>query len=301
MAALPPPEGALYFTFDQVLYFARLTQQVFGATLLHLMTDSNGVETQEEAVSLPNDIHLVQAFQRLQGEAVAPDASPKSKSTVHLLMADMVISISPAAQSIQATRGDAFIVRITPCSDEEVNTPTQNQDLSKRQNTHQYHVFDDYLTSFVWAASKDGHKEEVLDDGLARVFSSSLAGNLRNWTDIYNTNFRLQGCDQGSGLDVFPTVPEIITWTIEGAILSTRMAASTGIAVVYSAYLRHGNEYRFVGKATRDAATLVDLVLRLNKYIGIVRLLIPSRRNFTTHQLAFKASNRYLTRYICPF
>ncbi|KAF8878270.1 hypothetical protein CPB84DRAFT_1751936 [Gymnopilus junonius] len=272
MATQRPPEGAPYFTFDQVVYFARLVQQVPGATL-HLVADNkdHDRENKEETVPLPNDSSLVQAFQRLHGEAIVPGVSPENKGTIHLLVAGMDVCISPANESVPATRGDSLIVVITPCSDEEEITLTQNQDSLNWKNANEYHIFDDYLTSFVWAADKDGHKEEVSEDSLTAVFSSSLAGNLRKWTDIYNTNFRLQGCDQGSGLDVFPTVPEIITWTIEGAILSTRMAATTGIAVAYSAYLRHGNEYRFVGNAARDAATLVDLVLRLNKHVGTVR------------------------------
>ncbi|KAF8961093.1 hypothetical protein BDZ97DRAFT_1760206 [Flammula alnicola] len=245
-----------HFTYDQILYSARLVQQVRGTTLNFVAAD-----VQEETIQLPNDIRLVDAFQRLDGEAVA----------------GMVVHITRSPEGGQGPGRGAFAVTIVPYAEKATTseTKTNNKKPEEEEKPHEYHVFDDYLTSFVWAASSDGLKDEVLDDDLPTVLTSALADDVRRWTDTYDTNFRLQGCDQGSGLDVFPTVAETITWTIEGAILSARMAVATSVPVVYSAYLRQGNEYRFVGDAAKDAASLVGLALRLNKHLAVVQPVNP--------------------------
>ncbi|KDR70473.1 hypothetical protein GALMADRAFT_885831 [Galerina marginata CBS 339.88] len=271
MSSPPSTESLPHFTYDQILYFARLLQQIHGTTLHFTSADEDGVR--EETIPLPNDIRLIESFQRLHGEDVNPDGK---SVTVHLEVAGVNISITRSSGGEEALPRDTFDVTTTPCqekaaSDGETIIPKPEGG----QITHEYHVFDDYQTSFVWAASAAGLRDEVLDEDLPSTLTRTLASDLRRWTNVYDSNFCLQGCDLGSGLDIFRTVPEIVTWTTEGAILSIRIAVASSLPVVYSAYLRAGNEYRFVGNTLRDGATLVKLVLRLNKHLTTVRPASP--------------------------
>jgi len=234
-----------HFTYDQCTHFALLIQLVPEMALRFVPADDS--ECQQETVPLPNDVHLKQALQRLRDEA-------SSSATLHLEVAGIDIHITRSHE--YASGGDAFTVTIF--ADDEKIFDVQGQ------KTHEYRIFDDYQTSFVWAASSDGLKDPVSDDELPIIFTPLIADALTKWTDTYNNSFSEQECDQGSGRDVFPTVAEIVTWTIEGAALSARIASfTTPIPVVYSAYLREGKECRFVGDPVKDGTTLVDLVLQL--------------------------------------
>lgn len=258
-----PSSKGTQFTYDQCTHFALLMQLVPGMALRFVPADDS--ERQEETIPLPNDVHLKQALQRLRDET-------SSSTTLHLQVAGTDIQVTRSHED--ASDGDAFTVTIF-ANDEKIS---DSQGVREKRKTHEYRVFDDYQTSFVWAASSDGLNDPVSDDELHIIFTPLIADALKKWTNAYNNSFSRQKCDQGSGRDVFPTVAEIVIWMIEGAVLSARIAAFTSpIPVVYSAYLREGKEYRFVGDPVKDGRTLVDLVVRMDKHLSLEH---PSNAEF---------------------
>ncbi|KAF8989105.1 hypothetical protein BDQ17DRAFT_1414502 [Cyathus striatus] len=249
-----------FFTYSQIVRFGLLVQRIQGAKLV---THDN------EVVPLPNDARLVRAIDNVSNLAVSESDSPLVKITsggIHIqIMRRPEAKGSSSVFSVAATTSKEELLHKSPSS-----------------GVKEYHVFDDYATSFIWPVTDSGR--DHLDDPKTE-FDRSLADRLIAWAEAYDDSFRRRGLDQGADEEVFDTIEKITSWTMEGALLSVGIALTTSTPVVYSAYLRKANAVRFSGDEDTDGEIFCKLVLKLKEqlslshdkspayHIGILRLI----------------------------
>ncbi|OJD10010.1 hypothetical protein AJ78_08801, partial [Emergomyces pasteurianus Ep9510] len=59
-----------------------------------------------------------------------------------------------------------------------------------------------------------------VDEDIIEARYPTLAPFYFAWQDIYENSFTAQGCDRGSGLDVFPDIAVRIGWEVEGFLIA---------------------------------------------------------------------------------
>ena len=243
-------------TFDNILRFGLMVQKVHGTTI-RFETGQRG--THLETMTLPNDLDLIRLFQRLRNEALLTrleDAAIKPSIYFH------VPGIDIRVDSANDDQGDgvSFGIAVPPSSD----ILEDAKKLDKKNEVEEYRVYDDYQTTFVWAVINGMQHMVGQNPSLSTTFTPSLAKYIESWSEVFDRNFQLTLGEQGGGrLGVFSTIEEAGVWTLEGAMLAISMAAVTSTPVLYSGYLNESIKYRFVGDSFKDAATLLDLTLRV--------------------------------------
>ncbi|KAG5292903.1 hypothetical protein I7I48_05134 [Histoplasma ohiense] len=88
---------------------------------------------------------------------------------------------------------------------------------------YHYRLFPDWQTSYLWYDTRSPHNppDEIhVDEDIIEARYPTLAPFYFAWQDIYENSFTAQGCDRGSGLDVFPDIAVRIGWEVEGLLIA---------------------------------------------------------------------------------
>ncbi|KAL2368234.1 hypothetical protein RJ035_008088 [Blastomyces gilchristii] len=93
----------------------------------------------------------------------------------------------------------------------------------RRECQYHYRLFPDWQTSYLWYDTRSPHNppDEIhVDEDIIEARYPTLAPFYFAWQDIYEGSFTAQGCDRGSGLDVFPDIAVHIGWEVEGLLIA---------------------------------------------------------------------------------
>ncbi|OAX85507.1 hypothetical protein ACJ72_00095 [Emergomyces africanus] len=101
----------------------------------------------------------------------------------------------------------------------------QSHGVEPQRSECQYHyrLFPDWQTSYLWHDTRSPHNppDEIhVDEDIIKARYPTLAPFYFAWQDIYENSFTAQGCDRGSGLDVFPDIAVRIGWEVEGLLIA---------------------------------------------------------------------------------
>ncbi|KAI0391902.1 hypothetical protein F5Y17DRAFT_385842 [Xylariaceae sp. FL0594] len=102
-----------------------------------------------------------------------------------------------------------------------------------------YRLFPEYLAGFLWydpfwPGNPEDEYEVPEDDILAR-YGQVFTDAYDEWIDKYDAAFLEQGCDTGSGNELFPDLAERKAWILEGMMLAVWLAQQVGVeSVKYS-------------------------------------------------------------------